>query len=168
MKRILASLIIGFIALTTVAAQQYPSGGGHTPAKLHEYQVENQALLQEARTNSVTAYRVAVRYYTGKRVNPSPVNGLAYLKHAATMTNSPNTLALHDLGVATYWGLGMKADKEEGKKMILKACADSGITKPEQVTQILTQATAGSTRPFDPVHNNERFIYYERENRKSK
>lgn len=168
MKRILGSLIIGLIALTTVAAQQYPSGGGHTPAKLQEYKEEHQALLQEARTNSVTAYRVAIRYYTGKRVNPNPSNGLAYLKHAANMTNSPNTLAIHDLGVATYWGLGVKADKEEGKKLILKACTDSGITKPEEVKQVLDQATFGDKKPFDPVHSNERFIYYERQNRKSK
>ena len=168
MKRILTTLAVFGFLFTAVSAQQYPSGGGHTPAKLQEYKAEHQALLQEARTNSVTAYRVAIRYYTGKRVNPSPSNGLAYLKHAAYMTNAPNSLALHDLGVATYWGLGVKADKEEGKKLILKACADSGITKPEEVKQVLDQATYGDKKPFDPVHSNERFIYYERQNRKSK
>ena len=164
MKRII-TILFATLLCGTILAQSYPSGGGHTKAKLVEFSQEHRALMQEARTNSDTAYRVAVRFYTGKRVNPSPANGLAYLKHAAHMTNSPSTLALHDLGVATYWGLGMKADKEEGKKMVEKSCADAGITKPEQVKEVVDQATSGN-KPFDPVHQNERFIYYERMNRK--
>lgn len=164
MKYIIAVLSVVLLC-STVKAQSYPSGGGHIKVKQVQYSQEHVALMQEARTNSTTAYQVAVRFYTGKRVNPQPANGLAYLKHAAHMTNSPNTLAMHDLGVATFWGVGVKEDKEEGKKMVEKACADAGITKPEQVKEVLDQATTGS-KPFDPVHRNERFIYYERMNRK--
>lgn len=166
MKRIFTLFLL---VLATVAfAQQYPSGGGHTPAKQQQYAAEHQVLLQEARTNSRTAYRVAVRYYTGKRVNPNPTNGLAYLKHAAGMTNSPSILAKHDLGVATYWGLGVKADKEEGKKMIEEACKAANITEATQVKNVMNQATFGDQKPFDPIHRNERFIYYEKQNRSSK
>lgn len=169
MKHILTAIVAVLImALTSIPSfAQYPSGGGHTPQQLQRYAAEHQALLLEARTNTATAYKVAVRYYTGKRINPSPANGLAYLKHAATMTNGvPNPTAIHDYGVATYWGLGVKADQEEGKKLILEACKAANITSEEQVKEVVQEATAGSQKPFDPVHRNTRFGYYERDNKK--
>jgi TPR repeat protein len=167
MKRLLliASLFIGSLALN---AQSYPSGGGHTPERLKELAAEHQELLQEARTNSTTAYKVAVRYFTGKRVKPNQANGLAYLKHAAGFTNSPNYLAVHDLGVATYWGFGtIKQDKEEGRRLVLKACEGTNITDTNQVQEVLAQALGGTAKPFDPIHQSGRFINYSRLNYKA-
>ena len=124
-KRKIAVLVTAFTSL----AQHYPNGVAYSQQKLQQLSAEHRELLLEARTNTAAAYKVAIRYYTGKNVNPSPANGLAYLKHAATMTNGvPNPSAIHDYGVATYWGLGMKADQEEGKKLILEACKAANIT----------------------------------------
>lgn len=137
--------------------QGYPMGGEMgNPRNRPALLAEHTALCREAQTNGATAYRVAQRYYKGKIVNPSPALGLHYLTKSATLGYP---WGMHEYGVALYWGLGLKADREQAKVWLKKAQEAGKVTNPVLVKDIMEEVERPG-RPFSPVERSSAFNRY--------